>query len=224
MLSVLLLVFVHDGYLETTEYLKLVSWELCSLKQIPTKCRILIFKPVWSILLILICTSWNYFLEVLLWFVPIFFTYRLNCFIVFQIAKEICLLYRLWSQNKLSELRARMQNLPQVNLADCVSHSDEVNRGVRPMANTTRLKIYLMLYSFWEPNEEICSLYFIAIFLGTNTRTRPSRLIPHKKWGYVITSISLSVCLFVNKITQKVMDRFWWNLAAWQIMTLEWSH
>ena len=41
---------------------------------------------------------------------------------------------------------------------------------------------------------------------------------------FVCFSVCLSVCFFVNRIAQKLMDRFWWNLAGWQIMTLETTH
>jgi len=32
--------------------------------------------------------------------------------------------------------------------------------------------------------------------------------------GYVITPVSLFLCLFVSRITQKLTGRFWWNIVG----------
>ena len=77
----------------------------------------------------------------------------------------------------------------------------------------------------------LCFLYVITLSRPINNFSISFVLLcllPRKKRGYAITSVRpfvcLFICLFVNRITRKLIDRFWWNLAAGQIMIFERTH
>jgi len=40
----------------------------------------------------------------------------------YEVAKELCIFYSMWKQNKHDSMREKMMKLPRVNLADCENH------------------------------------------------------------------------------------------------------
>ena len=46
----------------------------------------------------------------------------------YEVAKELCIFYSMWKQNKHDSMREKMMKLPLVNLADCENHDVGISK------------------------------------------------------------------------------------------------
>ena len=81
-------------------------------------------------------------------------------------------------------------------------------------ANTSENNPYKICYrsQFW----------YFNLYIQSFSLTECIVVVRIRKIGVVClcvcVSVCVSVCVFVGLLSQKVIDRFWWNLAGWCIM------
>ena len=59
---------------------------------------------------------------------------------VSAVAKELCIFYSMWKQNKHDAMREKMMKLPLVNLADCENHDVGISKLIYILSITGSLQ------------------------------------------------------------------------------------
>ena len=100
--------------------------------------------------------------------------------------------------------------------------------AVVPLPLIIWLLSFMFIFDYSTNPRTFCvtSLYVVVVSRSVDNfvwRRLSLNSLPRKKHG-IFFHLRPSISLFLNTITKKLLDIFWWNLASWQIMTLERTH